>query len=73
MNKRGREIADWVERKKVNIMCVQETKWKGMIDEDMGFKVHPSCPKETITVGLSWIILTRLVPPPNPCRILSHF
>ncbi|KAI5628040.1 hypothetical protein C0J50_8278 [Silurus asotus] len=31
MTGKGREVADMVERRKVDMLCVQETKWKGFI------------------------------------------
>ena len=29
MTERGRELADMMERRNVDILCLQETKWKG--------------------------------------------
>ena len=29
MTGRGRELADMMERRKVGVLCVQETRWKG--------------------------------------------
>ena len=29
MSGRGREVADMMERRKLDVLCVQETKWKG--------------------------------------------
>ena len=29
MTGRGRELADLMERRKVGVLCVQETRWKG--------------------------------------------
>lgn len=29
MNGRGRKLADMIERRKVDVLCVQETRWKG--------------------------------------------
>ena len=29
MTGRGREVADLMERRKVGVLCVQETRWKG--------------------------------------------
>ena len=36
MTGRGREIADLMERRKVQILCVQETKWKGEKAKELG-------------------------------------
>ena len=36
MTGRGREIADMMERRRVNILCVQETKWKGAKAREIG-------------------------------------
>ena len=37
MTDKGREFADMMERRKVDILCMQETKWKGSIRG--GFKL----------------------------------
>ena len=41
MTGRGHEVVDFMERRKVNIMCVQETKWKGSKAKELvnGFKL----------------------------------
>ncbi|KAI5611221.1 hypothetical protein C0J50_9252 [Silurus asotus] len=41
MTGKGREIADMMERRKVDMLCVQETKWKGSKARDIegGFKL----------------------------------
>ena len=36
MTGRGRELADMMERRRVDILCVQETKWKGSKARDIG-------------------------------------
>ncbi len=36
MTGRGQEVVDFMERRKVNIMCVQETKWKGNKTKELG-------------------------------------
>ena len=36
MTGRGQEVVDFMERRKINIMCVQETKWKGSKARDLG-------------------------------------
>ena len=36
MTERGREIADMMERRKIQILCVQETKWKGNKAREIG-------------------------------------
>ncbi|XP_047502966.1 uncharacterized protein LOC125048346 [Penaeus chinensis] len=36
MTGRGREVVDMMERRKINILCVQETKWKGEKAREMG-------------------------------------
>ncbi|XP_047469168.1 uncharacterized protein LOC125025240 [Penaeus chinensis] len=36
MTGRGREIVDFMEKRKINIMCVQETKWKGAKAKELG-------------------------------------
>ena len=36
MTGRGQEVVDFMERRKVNIMCVQETKWKGSKAKELG-------------------------------------
>ena len=36
MTGRGREIVDLMERRKIRILCVQETKWKGEKAKEMG-------------------------------------
>ena len=36
MTGKGRELADMMERRKVNILCVQETKWKGSKARSIG-------------------------------------
>ena len=33
---KGRELADIMERRRVDILCVQETKWKGSKARDIG-------------------------------------
>ena len=33
---KGRELADMMERRKVDILCVQETKWKGSKARNIG-------------------------------------
>ena len=33
---RGQEVVDFMERRKVNIMCVHETKWKGSKVKELG-------------------------------------
>ena len=37
MTDRGQEVVDFMERRKVNIMCVQETKWKGSKVKELYF------------------------------------
>ncbi|KAF7711286.1 hypothetical protein HF521_000297 [Silurus meridionalis] len=41
MTGKGREVADMMERKKVDMLCVQETKWKGSKTRNIvgGFKL----------------------------------
>ena len=36
MTGRGRELADLMERRKVGVLCVQETRWKGDKAKDLG-------------------------------------
>ena len=36
MNGKGRELVDVIERRKVDILCVQETKWKGSKARNIG-------------------------------------
>ncbi|KAI5627956.1 hypothetical protein C0J50_3222 [Silurus asotus] len=36
MTSKGREVADMMERRKVDMLCVQETKWKGSKDRNIG-------------------------------------
>ncbi|KAI5611135.1 hypothetical protein C0J50_4923 [Silurus asotus] len=36
MTGKGREVADMMERKKVDMLCVQETKWKGSKARNIG-------------------------------------
>ena len=36
MTGKGREIVDMMERRQVDILCVQETKWKGSKAKDLG-------------------------------------
>ena len=36
MTKRGRELADMMERRNVDILCLQETKWKGSKSGNIG-------------------------------------
>ena len=36
MTGRGQEVVDFMERMKINIMCVQETKWKGSKAGELG-------------------------------------
>ncbi|XP_068215887.1 uncharacterized protein [Palaemon carinicauda] len=36
MTGRGREVADWMREKKIDVMCVQETRWKGNKAKEMG-------------------------------------
>ncbi|KAI5100255.1 hypothetical protein C0J45_9241 [Silurus meridionalis] len=36
MTGKGRELADMMERRKVDILCVQETKWKGSKARNIG-------------------------------------
>ena len=36
MTGRGREVVDMMKRRKVDILCVQETKWKGSKAREMG-------------------------------------
>ena len=36
MTGKGRELADMMERRKVDILCVQETKWKGSKTRSIG-------------------------------------
>ena len=36
MNGRGRELADMMERRNVDILCLQETKWKGSKARNIG-------------------------------------
>ena len=36
MTGKGRELADMMERRKVDIFCVQETKWKGSKARNIG-------------------------------------
>ncbi|KAK3522434.1 hypothetical protein QTP86_010804 [Hemibagrus guttatus] len=36
MTRKGRELADMMERKKVDILCVQETRWKGSKARSIG-------------------------------------
>ncbi|KAK3571021.1 hypothetical protein QTP86_000471 [Hemibagrus guttatus] len=37
--RKGRELADMMERRKVDILCVQETRWKGSKARGAGFKL----------------------------------
>ncbi|KAK3564490.1 hypothetical protein QTP86_022780 [Hemibagrus guttatus] len=39
MTGKGRELADMMERRKVDILCVQETRWKGSKTRSIGFKL----------------------------------
>ena len=41
MTGRGQEVVDFMERRKINIMCVHETKWKGSKARELrnGFKL----------------------------------
>ena len=36
MTGRGQEVMDFMERRKINIMCIQETKWKGSKARELG-------------------------------------
>ena len=36
MTGRGQEVVDIMERRKINIMCVQETKWNGSKARELG-------------------------------------
>lgn len=36
MNGRGRELAGIMKRRGIDIMCVQETKWKGNVTRELG-------------------------------------
>lgn len=36
MTGRGREVADLMERRKINVLCVQETRWKGNKARELG-------------------------------------
>ena len=36
MNGGGQEVVDFIERRKIYIMCVQETKWKGRKATELG-------------------------------------
>ena len=36
MTGRGRELADLMERRKVGVLCVQETRWKGDKAKELG-------------------------------------
>ena len=36
MNGKGREIADLMERRRVSVLCVQETRWKGDKASELG-------------------------------------
>ena len=36
MSGRGREVADMMERRKLDLLCVQETKWKGSKARNLG-------------------------------------
>ncbi|XP_047492408.1 craniofacial development protein 2-like [Penaeus chinensis] len=36
MTGRGREVVDVMERKKIHVLCVQETKWKGQKAKELG-------------------------------------
>ena len=36
MTGRGQEVVDFMERRRVNILCVQETKWKGSKVKELG-------------------------------------
>ena len=36
MTGRGQQVVDFMERTKINIMCVQETKWKGSKSRELG-------------------------------------
>ncbi|KAI5104132.1 hypothetical protein C0J45_5758 [Silurus meridionalis] len=36
MTGKGREVADMMERRKVDMLCVQETKWKGSKTRNIG-------------------------------------
>ncbi|KAK3520904.1 hypothetical protein QTP86_003763 [Hemibagrus guttatus] len=36
LNRKGRELADMMERRKVDILCVQETRWKGSKARSIG-------------------------------------
>ena len=44
MNGRGREIVDVMQRKKVEILCVQETRWNGQKAKELGegYKIYYS-------------------------------
>ncbi|KAK4322781.1 hypothetical protein Pmani_006449 [Petrolisthes manimaculis] len=36
MTGRGREVADMMERRKIGVLCVQETRWKGSKARELG-------------------------------------
>ena len=36
MTRKGRELADIMQRRKVDVLCVQETRWKGNKARDIG-------------------------------------
>ncbi|XP_068215892.1 uncharacterized protein [Palaemon carinicauda] len=44
MTGRGREVADLMREKKVDVMCVQETRWKGNKAKELGdgYKLYHS-------------------------------
>ena len=49
MTGRGRELADFMERRRVDVLCVQETRWKGNKARELGtgFKlIYSSASKE---------------------------
>ena len=43
MTGRGRELADMMERKNVDILCLQETKWKGSKARNIGGECKLFC------------------------------
>ena len=49
MTGRGREVAEFMERRRVDVLCVQETRWKGNKARELGtgFKlIYSSASKE---------------------------
>ena len=53
MTGRGQEVVDFMERRKIKIMCVQETKWKGSKARELGNGFKPSVKMEG---EMEWVV-----------------